>query len=43
MTRIYSDVQLTALLEKSEVVIDPSKCKQQNKIGFVSPARRYEA
>jgi hypothetical protein len=31
MTRIYSDVQLTALLEKSEVVIDPSKCKQQNR------------
>ena len=24
-TRVYSDVQLTALLEKSEIVIDPLK------------------
>ena len=29
-TRVYSDVQLTALLEKSEIVIDPSKCRNQN-------------
>ena len=41
-TRVYSDVQLTALLEKSEkdkiiyniakakFVIDPSKCRNQN-------------
>lgn len=28
-TRVYSDVQLTALLEKSEIVIDPSKCRNQ--------------
>ena len=31
-TSIYTDVQLTVLLEKSEIVIDPSKCKQQNRI-----------
>lgn len=29
-TKVYSDVQLTALLEKSEIVIDPSKCRNQN-------------
>ena len=28
-TRVYSDVQLTALLEKSEIVIDPSKCRNK--------------
>lgn len=29
--KVYSDVQLTALLKKSEIVIAPLKCENKNK------------